>query len=148
MALELLAGVGLDGFADQYPHTLSGGMRMRVSLARALALRPTALLFDEPFAAVDSLARNQLNEDLLSLQERDGWTGLFVTHSVQEAVFLACRVAVLTPRPARIHSIHTVDLPPERDHGLRGRPEFHREVAAVTCLLDAACAEEGRVDGA
>ena len=97
-----LAQVGLDGFADARPHQLSGGMRMRVSIARALVSRPRVLLMDEPFAAVDEFTRHKLQEDLLALWRELGCTVVFVTHSLYEAAFLARRIVLMSPRPGRI----------------------------------------------
>lgn len=97
-----LALVGLDGFADSYPRELSGGMRMRVSIARALSLRPRLLLMDEPFAALDEIARFRLNDDLLRLQSELGCTVVFVTHSIYESAYLSSRIAVMSSRPGRI----------------------------------------------
>ena len=99
---EALALVGLAGFDKAYPRELSGGMRMRVSIARALVLRPLLLLMDEPFAALDEIARLQLNDDLLRLKDETGATVVFVTHSIYESAYLSTRIAVMSPRPGRI----------------------------------------------
>jgi NitT/TauT family transport system ATP-binding protein len=116
---EALALVGLDDFAGAYPRELSGGMRMRVSIARALVTRPRLLLMDEPFAAVDEITRHRLNHDLLDLWQGQGWTVVFVTHSVYEAVFLASRVVVMSARPGRIVAGFEVAEPYPRDDAFR-----------------------------
>jgi NitT/TauT family transport system ATP-binding protein len=124
--------VGLQDMAHLYPHQLSGGMRMRVSIARALVTEPGLLLMDEPFGALDEISRQRLNHDLLALWCQRQWTCLFVTHSVQEAVFLSQRVMVMTPRPGQIRAVHDVDFPYPRPRSLRTDPAFGRLVARVS----------------
>jgi len=114
-ARRYLELVGLSKFADSYPHELSGGMKQRVAIARALVNDPNVLLMDEPFGAVDAQTRNRLQQELLKIWERDKKTLLFITHSVDEAVYLADRVVVFTSRPGRIKEIFKIDLPRPRD---------------------------------
>ena len=132
---ELLELVGLADFADACPAQLSGGMRMRASIARALAIRPRLLLLDEPFGALDEITRQRLNEELLRLWQEDGWTGLFVTHNVSEAVFLSQQVLVMGARPGRV--LADVDVPFDypRDPLLRSAPEFLRLAGEISHRL-------------
>jgi ABC-type nitrate/sulfonate/bicarbonate transport system ATPase subunit len=120
---ELLQMMRLSGFAMRYPHELSGGMRQRVGIARALTTRPSALLMDEPFGALDAQTRGHLQEELLQIWERQRTTVLFVTHSIDEAVFLADRIVVFSPQPGRITATVPVELPRPRD------PETPRFIA-------------------
>ena len=108
---------------------------MRASIARALATEPDMLLLDEPFGALDEMTRDDLNEELLQLRESQGWTGLFVTHSVTEAVFLANKVLVLSANPGRMHDLITIDLPYPRTALTRTSEEFQKMVASVSANL-------------
>ena len=116
--------VGLDGLEDKYPRQLSGGMRMRASLARSLVMEPKVFLFDEPFGALDEITRERLNDELLGLFERKGFGALFITHSITEAVFLSTRVLVMSARPGRIVQSFDVPFPYPRSHDLRFDPAF------------------------
>ena len=135
IAADWLSRVGLSDFAKAYPAQLSGGMLMRVSIARALASRPQILLMDEPFAALDDLTRGRLQEELLALRDREGFTTLFVTHNVSEAVFLSDRVLVLSARPGRVIGTVSVSFGARRDPDLRGEPQFAHLVRSATHLL-------------
>ena len=121
--LETLSRVGLADFAEAYPRELSGGMRMRVSIARALVTAPRILLMDEPFAALDEITRFKLNDDLVSLWRELRMTVVFVTHSVFESVFLSSRIVVMTPRPGRVSSELVIDTP-NRDANFRTSAEY------------------------
>jgi NitT/TauT family transport system ATP-binding protein len=123
-ARDLLREVGLAGFEDKYPHELSGGMRQRVSICRALLHNPLHLLMDEPFGALDALTRDQLVLDIQQIWNELRTTVLFITHSVPEAVFLSDRIVLMTPRPGRIDCIIDVDLPRPRTLAMRESPAF------------------------
>jgi NitT/TauT family transport system ATP-binding protein len=135
-ARQMLAHVGLGEFTERYPAELSGGMRMRVSLARALVTRPRLLLMDEPFGALDELTRGRLDEQLRALWHELGMTVLFVTHSLSEAAWLAERVVVFSPRPGRVVLDHTLELPRERTAALRLEPSFARQVQVLSEALE------------
>lgn len=134
-AMAAIEQVGLADAIRRYPAQLSGGMRMRASLARALVSDPKLLLLDEPFAALDEITRQQLDEQLRQLWDRRRMTVLFVTHSINEAAFLADRAIVLTRRPARIVLDHRLELPPERIAELRGEPAFARQCGILLTAL-------------
>ena len=131
----LLDLVGLKNVARSYPRELSGGMKMRVSIARALATNPRLMLLDEPFAALDEMSRDRLNEEILRLRAEQKWTAVFVTHSVSEAVFLSDRIVVLAPNPGRIHAEFRVELPSPRTSAIRNSPEFDALAARVSHTL-------------
>lgn len=116
---KILQLVGLENFGRSYPRQLSGGMKMRVSIARALSTNPTVLLLDEPFGALDDITRNKLNDDLLALWSRQHWTVLFVTHNIYEAVYLSNRVLIMAARPGRVVADIKIDVPNPRTEEFR-----------------------------
>ncbi len=121
---EAIALVGLNGFEGAFPRQLSGGMKMRVSIARAIVTQPKVLLMDEPFGALDEITRNRLNEDVMNLWRQKRWTVAFVTHNIYEAVYLSSRVAVMGVNPGRIMTDLTIDAPYPRTEAFRQSPEF------------------------
>ncbi|MEY3588458.1 MAG: hypothetical protein RJA47_1054 [Actinomycetota bacterium] len=127
--------VGLNGFEDKYPRQLSGGMRMRASLARSLVMQPKVFLFDEPFGALDEITRERLNDELMGLFQSQGFAGLFITHSIAEAVYMSTKVLVMSARPGAI--IASIDIPFgfPRSHDLRYEPEFGELCARVSHAL-------------
>ena len=133
---ELLHLVGLTGSENAYPHELSGGMRQRVSIARALVTDPRILLMDEPFGALDEITRDRLNEELLRVWRELGMTVLFVTHSIYEAAFLAQRVLMLAANPGRVQEIVPVHLPADRTLAIRETPEFVQLTAKLRRVLE------------
>jgi len=135
---KLLDLVRLADRARAYPHELSGGQKMRVSIARALTLAPQLLLLDEPFGALDEMTREHLQEELLALHAAQHWCGLFVTHSVAEAVFLSDRVFIMSASPGRLAHEVTVELPHERNADTRLSPAYQTQVAKVSRLLRSA----------
>ena len=135
LAQEAIDLVGLTGFEDKYPKQLSGGMRMRASLARSLTLSPNVFLFDEPFGALDEITRERLNDELLTLFSSKGFASLFITHSIYEAVFLSTRVIVMSGRPGRIVGDFEVPFGYPRSHDLRFEAQFAELTGEVSHAL-------------
>lgn len=138
---EALRLVGLENFTAAYPRELSGGMKMRVSIARAMVTNPRLILMDEPFAALDEITRQKLNDDLLALKARIGCTVIFVTHSVFESVFLSDRIVVMAPRPGRVVDEISVDAPYPRDMAFRTSPDYAAAARHVSDTLIQAMTE-------
>jgi NitT/TauT family transport system ATP-binding protein/sulfonate transport system ATP-binding protein len=137
VADRLIARVGLRGFENHYPKMLSGGMQQRTALARALANDPKILLLDEPFGALDNQTRSLMQELLLGIWEADRKTVLFVTHDIDEAIFMSNRVAVMSARPGRVKAEVRIDLPHPRHYTMKTSPEFSRTKAELTELVRA-----------
>lgn len=137
----VLEWVGLEEFHNAYPRQLSGGMKMRASIARALIVQPDLLLLDEPFAALDEFTRAQLNDDLLGLWEQQKWTSILVTHSIREAAYLSNRILVMSPRPGRVVADVTVPFAHPRSPMLRNDHAFTDLCASVAAQLEASLAE-------
>lgn len=135
LAADAITMVGLTGFENHYPKSLSGGMKMRCSLARTLTLKPPLFLFDEPFGAVDEITREHLNEETQRLFRSEGFAGLFITHSISEAVFLSTRVLVMSARPGRIVAEFDVPFEYPRNPDLRFDPAFAELAGEVSHAL-------------
>jgi len=136
IASSMLEMVGLTRFSEHYPNQLSGGMQQRVNIARALAVRPELLLMDEPFSALDEFTKEKLHEDLMQIWAKTNKTVIFVTHNIQEAVFLSDRVCVLSPHPGRLSGIVEVDLPRPREIAVKSSARFNELVLKVRNTFD------------
>jgi NitT/TauT family transport system ATP-binding protein len=147
-AAALVELVGLAGFAQHYPHELSGGMRQRVNIARALAVEPQLLLLDEPFAALDAQTREFMQVELLRILARARTTALFVTHQISEAVFLSNRVVVLSARPAAIKEVIEIELPAERSLALKHQPAFQMLEQRIWRLIEQEAEKTGMLTAA
>ncbi|MEN9648961.1 MAG: hypothetical protein RLZ17_1002 [Actinomycetota bacterium] len=135
LAQDAINLVGLTGFEEKFPRQLSGGMKMRASLARSLVMKPEVFLFDEPFGALDEITRERLNDELLRLFQLEGFAGLFITHSIAEAVYMSTKVLVMSARPGQI--VGSFDIPFEypRAHSLRYEPKFAEICGEVSLAL-------------
>jgi NitT/TauT family transport system ATP-binding protein len=140
---ELIRLVGLEGFEHSYPGELSGGMQQRVNLARALAVNPQLLLLDEPFAALDSQTRDLMQSELLRIWAQTQKTAMFITHQIDEAIYLADKVVVMTARPGRIREVIPIDLPRPRALSIKREPAFVEYLDRIWTLIE----EEGRLAG-
>lgn len=136
-ALELLSLVRLDGFADHYPAQLSGGMRQRVSIARALSYEPDILLMDEPFGALDEFTRREMHDELIRIWKARSLTVAFVTHSLSEALYLSDQIVVMAPRPGRVKAVVPVLHPRKADPALRASADYIRQTEELEALIHA-----------